>query len=59
MKKLIMAMAALLLLNSFGGQVESYFTMENDTFLRRDDSDYTHGTGLVLIDEQRFHYVVQ
>ena len=38
--------------------MESYFTMENDTFLRRDDSDYTHGTKLELVDENRLHYMI-
>lgn len=40
--------------------MESYFTMENDTFLRKDDSDYTHGTRLDLIDNDTlFHYMIQ
>lgn len=40
--------------------MESYFTMENDTFLRKDDSDYTHGTRLDLINNDTlFHYMIQ
>lgn len=40
--------------------MESYFTLENDTFLRKDDSDYTHGTRFDLIDtDTLFHYMIQ
>ena len=38
--------------------IESYFTMENDTFLKRADNDYTHGTKLELVDEIGWHYMV-
>jgi hypothetical protein len=38
--------------------MESYFTMENDTFLRKDDSDYTHGTKFEVVDDNRFHYMI-
>lgn len=38
--------------------LDTIFTLENDTFLRKDDSDYTHGTGLSAVDG-RMHYMVQ
>ena len=38
---------------------ETYFTMENDTFLRRDDSDYTHGTKFEAVDrDMGIHYMI-
>lgn len=39
---------------------EAKLTMENDTFLKKDDSDYTHGTRFEVVDRKRgFHYAVQ
>ena len=53
--------AASLLVSAIGfAQYESIFTMENDTFLKKDDSDYTHGTRLDVIDRDTWiHYMVQ
>lgn len=42
------------------GQYDARLTMENDTFLKKDDSDYTHGTKLEVIDQDGgFHYMLQ
>ena len=38
--------------------MDTYFTMENDTFLKRADDDYTHGTKLELVDDARLHYML-
>ena len=42
------------------GAIESRLTMENDTFLKKDDSDYTHGTKFEIVDKDLgLHYMVQ
>lgn len=42
------------------GDFQTRLTMENDTFLKKDDSDYTHGTKFEVIDQERgFHYMLQ
>ena len=35
---------------------ETYLTMENDTFLKKADNDYTHGTKFEVVDNDGFHY---
>ena len=37
--------------------VDAYLTMENDCFLVQQDNDYSHGTGLKIVDD-RWHYSV-
>ena len=38
--------------------LETYLTMENDTFLKHQDNDYTHGTKIEAIDDSGVHYMV-
>ena len=38
-----------------GHALETYLTMENDTFIVKNDADYSHGTGLEVVDDL-FHY---
>ena len=37
--------------------LETYLTMENDTFLKRQDNDYTHGTKFEVVDDA-WHYMI-
>ena len=57
MKRLILLGLLFGSLVSFG--TEAYFTMENDTFLSNADNDYTHGTGLELVTDNRIHFKLQ
>lgn len=42
------------------GQYDAKLVMENDTFLKKDDSDYTHGTKFEVVDQERgLHYLIQ
>lgn len=38
--------------------LETYLTMENDTFLVNQDNDYTHGTKLEAVTDSGFHYMI-
>ena len=39
-------------------EVNSYLTLENDTFISHQDNDYTHGTKLEIVDtDSGFHYM--
>lgn len=38
--------------------LETYLTMENDTFLTHQDNDYTHGTKIEAVDDKGMHYMV-
>ena len=41
------------------GEFQAKLTMENDTFLKQDDSDYTHGTKFEIVDDVHgMHYMV-
>ena len=53
MKSLLFIAALLVAGMSYG--LETYLTLENDTFITHADNDYTHGTGLEVIDDL-FHY---
>ena len=55
MKRIASISAAIAALSCNG--VDSFFMMENDTFLKKNDSDYTHGTHFEVVDE-RWHYSV-
>lgn len=48
MKKILVT--ALLVLSGTVFGLETYLTMENDTFVKRSDDDFTHGTGLEAIE---------
>lgn len=52
-----LALTAAFLLPFAASAVEAYLTMENDTFLAHQDNDYTHGTGLEVVDCP-WHYKV-
>jgi len=39
--------------------LETYLTMENDTFLKRADDDYSHGTKFEVIDSNRVHLMIE
>ena len=59
MKLNLIAIVALCATSALGGW-ETKLTMENDTFLKKDDSDYTHGTKLDVVDRGRgLHYILQ
>ena len=59
MKLNLIAIVALCATSTLGGW-ETKLTMENDTFLKKDDSDYTHGTKLDVVDRDRgLHYILQ
>jgi len=55
MKKIYVAVLLLIPYSLFA--VEAYFTFENDTLLERQDNDYTHGTGLEVVNAP-WHYKV-
>lgn len=38
--------------------MDTYLTMENDTFLKKSDSDYTHGTKLEAVSDYGLHYML-
>ena len=38
--------------------MQTVMTMENDTFLKKSDSDYTHGTKLEAISDKGCHYML-
>ena len=60
MTKTIAASLLLILPMTSFGQFETRLTMENDTFLKQDDSDYTHGTKFEIVDDVHgMHYMVQ
>ena len=56
MKKLILT-ASLAIAGAVHG-IETYLTMENDTFLVKQDNDYTHGTELKVVDD-KWHYLIE
>ena len=59
MTKTIAASLLLILPMTSFGQFETRLTMENDTFLKQDDSDYTHGTKFEIVDDVHgMHYMV-
>lgn len=57
MKKIILGLTILGSICLFA--TEAYFTMENDTFSVGSDDDYTHGTGLELVTDNRIHFKLQ
>ena len=57
MKKIILGLAILGSICLFA--TEAYFMMENDTFSVGSDDDYTHGTGLELVTDNRIHFKLQ
>ena len=59
LKTALFVVAGTLCMSSHGA-IESRLTMENDTFLKKDDSDYTHGTKFEIVDKDLgLHYMVQ
>lgn len=55
MKDKIITIMCLAATTAFG--LETVLTMENDTFLKRSDSDYTHGTKAEVVTDDGVHYM--
>ena len=57
MKKLLGLLVCLITVSAFG--LETRLTMENDTFLKNADNDYTHGTKFEVIDDSGLHFMIE
>ena len=57
MKQLIGLMLFVGCIMSASG-LETYLTMENDTFLKNADDDYTHGTSLEGVTDRGYHFML-
>ena len=56
-KRLTTILASLIAVTRLVG-IETYLTMENDTFLKKSDSDFTHGTKAEAVTDEGWHYMV-
>ena len=56
MKTILIAIS--IALTGFCYALETYLTMENDTFLKNQDNDYTHGTKLEAVTDGGWHYML-
>ena len=55
MKKIIFIFVAIVVFPCLG--LETYLTMENDTFLKKQDNDYTHGTKFETVTSKGYHFM--
>ena len=56
MKKLIFTAVSIAAFTVFG--LETYFTMENDTFLKRSDNDFSHATKGEVVTDSGLHFML-
>ena len=56
MKKLIFTVVSIAAFTVFG--LETYFTMENDTFLKRSDNDFSHATKGEVVTDSGLHFML-